>query len=133
MLIGHQLVKKMRDFMEHESLLPCSYDPANGPYVQAHIPCFNFPQTFEKCFKSSILYLYLHFNGRNAPCFWDILWCMPITNMYVLVTDTTMKRITVLVIQQILSQYKNELQNTLEMLYSCLAKATNHVSEMIVC
>jgi len=42
--------------MEHESLLPCSHDPATGPYVEAHIPCFNFPQTFVKCFKSSILY-----------------------------------------------------------------------------
>jgi hypothetical protein len=52
--------------MEHESSLPSSHDPATGSCVEAHILCFIFPQTFEKCFKSSNLYLYLHFNGRNA-------------------------------------------------------------------
>jgi len=55
--------------MEHESSLPFSHDPATGPYFEAHIPCYNFPQTFENCFKSSILYMYLHLNGRNA-----LLW-----------------------------------------------------------
>lgn len=42
--------KKMQDFMEHESSLTCSHDPATGSYVEAHIPCFSFPHTFEKCF-----------------------------------------------------------------------------------
>lgn len=38
--------------MEQESSLPCSHDPATGPYVEAHILCFSFPQIFKNALKA---------------------------------------------------------------------------------